>query len=104
MAKTAVPRPTGVPTRVLVLGMAHEWASWEKTKHSYELWARYVAPRFQGQVDRTIGSQKYVSEHRATIFGPTTAAIGKAFEGGGYRLDSLVAAIVSSPNFALRRY
>jgi limonene 1,2-monooxygenase len=25
----------------------HEWASWEKTRHSYELLARYVMPRFQ---------------------------------------------------------
>lgn len=71
-----------------VLGMAHEWASWEKTKHSYELWARYVAPRFQGQVDRTSGSQKYVSEHRATIFGPATAAIGKAFADAGKPLPA----------------
>ncbi len=66
-----------------VLGMAHQWASWEKTKYSFELWARYVAPRFQGQVDRTIASQKYVSDHRATIFGPNTAAIGKAFQDAG---------------------
>jgi hypothetical protein len=31
-------------------------------------------------------------------------AIGKAFADGGYKLDALVAAIVTSPNFALRRY
>jgi hypothetical protein len=30
-------------------------------------------------------------------------ALARAFSGGGYKLESLVAAIVSSPNFALRR-
>jgi hypothetical protein len=30
-------------------------------------------------------------------------AIGKAFAAGGYRMDALVSAVVSSPNFALRR-
>ena len=30
-------------------------------------------------------------------------AIAKAFTSSGYRLDALVAAIVTSPNFALRR-
>lgn len=28
--------------------LAHNWASWENTKNSYELFARYVAPKFQG--------------------------------------------------------
>jgi limonene 1,2-monooxygenase len=31
--------------------MAHEWASRERTLRSYELLARYVAPRFQGSLD-----------------------------------------------------
>ena len=30
------------------LQMAHNWADWEQTKRSYELFARHVAPRFQG--------------------------------------------------------
>src|SRR5215213_509076 len=30
------------------LFMAHEWANTQATKHSYELFARYVAPLFQG--------------------------------------------------------
>jgi limonene 1,2-monooxygenase len=30
------------------LQLAHNWADWEATKKSYELFARYVAPRFQG--------------------------------------------------------
>ncbi|MEP6870552.1 MAG: LLM class flavin-dependent oxidoreductase, partial [Anaerolineaceae bacterium] len=71
-----------------LLGMAHEWTTWEKTKHSFELWARYVAPRFQGQFDRISDSQKYVAAHRATIFGPNAAAIGKAFVDAGVELPA----------------
>ena len=69
-----------------LLGLAHEWTSWEKTKHSYELFARYVAPKFQGQLDRISDSQEFVSSHRTTIFGPNAAAIGKAFIDGGVAL------------------
>jgi limonene 1,2-monooxygenase len=69
-----------------LLGLAHEWTSWEKTKHSYELFARYVAPKFQGQARRISDSQEFVSAHRTTIFGPNAAAIGKAFIDGGVSL------------------
>ena len=69
-----------------VLGLAHEWTSWDKTKHSFELFARYVAPHFQGQLNRVRDSQEYVSQHRTTIFGPNAAAIGKAFADGGVAL------------------
>ena len=69
-----------------LLALAHEWTSWEKTKHSYELFARYVAPRFQGQIDRIEGSQQFVASNRTTIFGPNAAAIGKAFIDGGVAL------------------
>jgi len=71
-----------------LLGMAHEWTSWEKTKRSYELFARYVAPKFQGQLGRISESQEYVSGHRTTIFGPNAAAIGKAFIDGGVQLPA----------------
>lgn len=74
-----------------VLGLAHEWTSWEKMKYSYELWARYVAPRFQGQLDRIEGSQQFVSQNRTTIFGPNAIAIGKAFVDAGIALpDEMV--------------
>jgi limonene 1,2-monooxygenase len=33
-----------------VLGRMHEWATWDKTRYSYELLARYVMPRFQGSL------------------------------------------------------
>jgi len=66
---------------------AHEWASWEKTKHSYELWARYVAPRFQGQLERLEGSQKWVSAQRSTIFGENSAAVAQAFADAGIQVS-----------------
>jgi limonene 1,2-monooxygenase len=30
------------------LQLAHNWASWEHTQRSYELWARHVTPHFRG--------------------------------------------------------
>ncbi len=69
-----------------LLGLAHEWTSWEKTKHSYELFARYVAPRFQGQMKRIEESHAFVADNRTTIFGPNAAAIGKAFIDAGVQL------------------
>ena len=38
-----------------VLFRSHEWANREQTLRSYELFARWVMPRFQGSVDTTIG-------------------------------------------------
>ena len=69
-----------------LLGLAHEWTSWEKTKHSYELFARFVAPKFQSQLGRIEASHSFVAGNRTTIFGPNAAAIGKAFIDGGVAL------------------
>ncbi len=74
-----------------LIGLAHEWTTWEKTKHSFELWARYVAPRFQGQLGQVEGSQRFVADHRGTIFGPNAAAIGKAFVDAGIALPEAMA-------------
>lgn len=69
-----------------LLFQAHEWTTWEKTLHSYELWARYVAPRFQGQIAPIQASRDWVSENRATIFAQAPAVIGKAFADAGIEL------------------
>jgi limonene 1,2-monooxygenase len=69
-----------------LLGLAHEWTTTEKTNRSYELFARYVAPRFQGQIEKTSGSREWVSENRKTIFAPNAAAIGKAFADAGVEI------------------
>jgi limonene 1,2-monooxygenase len=62
-----------------VLFRAHEWANREQTLRSYEMFARWVMPRFQGSLDTTIGSREWCSENRAGIFGPSMNAIRKAF-------------------------
>ncbi len=69
-----------------VLGLAHEWANSENTLRSYELWARYVAPRFQGLIEPLQASRDWVAGHREDIFGPRTAAITKAFDDAGQEL------------------
>ena len=69
-----------------LLGLAHEWTTTEKTQHSYELFARYVAPHFQRQIERTSGSREWVSSNRGTIFAPNAAAIGKAFADAGVEI------------------
>ena len=38
-----------------ILFRAHEWANREQTMRSYELFARYVMPRFQGSLDTIVG-------------------------------------------------
>ena len=37
-----------------ILFRAHEWADREATLRSYELFARYVMPRFQGSLDTIV--------------------------------------------------
>jgi limonene 1,2-monooxygenase len=39
--------------------MHHEWARPEATARSYELFARYVKPRFQGTAERLRRSEEY---------------------------------------------
>jgi limonene 1,2-monooxygenase len=66
-----------------LLFRAHEWASREETLRSYELFARYVMPRFQGSLDTIAGSNEWCRENRKTIFGPNVAAIRKAYADAG---------------------
>jgi len=61
-----------------LLGLAHEWASWEKTLKSYELMARYVMPEVQDSLTWIKRSTSYVSENKATLIGGATAAVLKA--------------------------
>jgi len=66
----------------------HEWTTWEKTLHSFDLWARYVAPHFQGQVKAIGDNREWVASHRASIFAPAQAAIGKAFADAGIEIPA----------------
>ena len=69
-----------------VLGLAHEWANTEKTLRSYELWARYVAPRFQNQLETIEENRDWIEANNAIAFRGTNAAFAKAFEDAGKEL------------------
>ncbi|MSO77439.1 MAG: LLM class flavin-dependent oxidoreductase [Alphaproteobacteria bacterium] len=62
-----------------ILFRAHEWANREQTMRSYELFARYVMPRFQGSLDPLIGSNTWARENRRTVFGPAVEAVKRAY-------------------------
>jgi limonene 1,2-monooxygenase len=66
-----------------LLFRANEWADREQTLRSYELFARYVMPRFQGSIDTVAASNEWARSNRKTIFGPNVAAILKAFADAG---------------------
>ncbi len=58
------------------LFMAHNWAPWAETKRSYELFARYVAPRFQQLNENREASMAWVGGHKAEFTGQAMAAVG----------------------------
>ncbi len=66
-----------------LLFRAHEWATREQTLRSYELFARYVMPRFQGSLETTRGSNEWARDNRKTIFSPNVEAIRRAFTDAG---------------------
>ena len=66
-----------------VLFRAHEWAPREETLRSYELFARYVMPRFQGSLGAIQDSNAWCQAKRATIFGPNVEAIRRAYQAAG---------------------
>jgi limonene 1,2-monooxygenase len=46
------------------LFMTHEWADWPQTLRSYELFAEYVMPRFQGSLEPLISSERWAQTRR----------------------------------------
>jgi limonene 1,2-monooxygenase len=66
-----------------ILFRAHEWANREQTLRSYELFARYVMPRFQGSLEPILASNAWARSHRRTIFGPNVEAIQRAYADAG---------------------
>lgn len=69
-----------------ILGLAHEWTSTEKTHRSFELWARYVAPCFQGQIEVLEGNRDWIETRMGQVFAHTGAAQAKAFTDAGKEL------------------
>jgi limonene 1,2-monooxygenase len=62
------------------LSMAVNWASWEKTKRSYELFSRYVMPRFQGSNAARTESMQWTMQHRPELRVDYTNAVAKEFQ------------------------
>jgi len=62
------------------LHMAHNWADFDRTVRSYELFARYVAPRFQGVNEAREESMRWAAENRPTFIGSVAQAIGNEMQ------------------------
>jgi limonene 1,2-monooxygenase len=57
------------------LHLAHNWADWDATKKSYELFARYVAPKFQGLNQNRVDSIAAAQATRPDTMAQNSAAI-----------------------------
>jgi limonene 1,2-monooxygenase len=66
-----------------LLFRAHEWANREQTLRSYELFARYVMPRFQGSLATIEDSNTWARSNRKSIFGPNVEAVRRAYLDAG---------------------
>lgn len=58
------------------LFMDHNWAGWDAKRKSYEMFARYVAPRFQGLNSNREASLTWAAENRPRFMGEAMAAVG----------------------------
>ncbi|MBM3674136.1 MAG: LLM class flavin-dependent oxidoreductase [Actinobacteria bacterium] len=58
----------------------HDWANPEAKLHSYELFAQYVMPRFQGQLEPLDASCAWVTGSGGEFVGRAANAIAKAIE------------------------
>lgn len=89
-----------------LLGLAHEWTTWEKTIHSYELMMRYVAPHFQDSVSWIDRSAGFARDNKTQLMTGATTAVLKAIadhnaarsqatEGTGFALPGTAASAAS---------
>lgn len=60
--------------------MGHEWADTAQTRRSYELFARYVAPHFQGSAATLTGSRDWAAANRGDFIGAAGAAVMSAMQ------------------------
>ena len=66
-----------------VMFRAHVWAIREQTMRSNELFARYVAPHFQGSMETLYSSNKFTRENRLEVVGRNVEAVRIAFTDTG---------------------
>ncbi len=60
--------------------LAHNWANWENTKHSWELFARYVMPKFQDLNVRRETSLEWARSNHDEFMGRSRAAVTTRIE------------------------
>jgi limonene 1,2-monooxygenase len=60
--------------------MGHEWADTAATRHSYELFARYVAPVFQDSSRTLTASRDWAAENRPAFIGAAGNAVMSAIQ------------------------
>jgi limonene 1,2-monooxygenase len=63
-----------------ILMLAHDWADWEATKRSYELFARYVLPRFNGANEARTESMEWMRANREEFSAQNRAATKKTID------------------------
>ncbi len=64
----------------VMLQQAHNWADWEATKRSYELYARYVMPHFSGDNVPRSESFDWCSAHRDELTEKRSSAARAMFD------------------------
>ena len=72
-----------------ILFRAHEWADREQTLRSYELFARWVMPRFQGSLRMPAESREWCYQNREGIFAPNLQALKQAFVAAGQAVPEM---------------
>jgi limonene 1,2-monooxygenase len=61
----------------------HEWAGTQHMTRSFELWARYVAPHFRGQMETLHSSRDWFASKRGEFFGDMGKVMARAYEDAG---------------------
>lgn len=69
-----------IPNFGCFLFLAHNWANFEKTKKSYELFARHVKPHFQGANAARRDSLEWATDNSAEFMGAAMQAAQKTIE------------------------
>lgn len=70
------------------LQMAHNWADFEATKRSYELYARYVIPKFEARNRGREAALEYVRDHGRAFAAEAQQAIVQTFEKHGRKFET----------------
>ncbi len=81
-----------------LLGLAHDWASREKTLRSFELMARYVMPRFQDTVAWIDRSVSWTSGRKEQLMTGAKTAVFKAIADAG-ATDQLQKTVAAGAGF-----